>query len=561
MKKNLMAVILAVVMLFSCVATAGTAPMSLTDYLRRCEDLNRDITVPVYIQGKLPTGTYSNSVTGVVGDGAVFRAVLDMTYVKDAVEKVLTGDHGTFEISAADVTKMKAMPVTGSFTITATWTGVNAPADIEAGNMLGFTFDGGTTSIFEETTSRNLATSKKSVTTTISVKSGVTVNDLTTLPNEIILEIDGFKIVTNGQMNGTIVGTTTIGKGETGYPQDVNINYAFTDPIAPVDINVSALPNGGGSTSAAAAKSYTINYEVNGGSDLNTESFKEGSVIQLNKKPEKEGFIFDGWYADEALTQRITSITLDSDVTVYAAWKEAVAEDDKPVVVHPVPDKLDGGEHFAYISGYPDGTVRPESNITRAEVATIFFRLLKEDVRTQNIATENVFDDVNAGDWFNTAISTMAKLGVVNGRTAKTFAPDEYITRAEFTTICARFDDSDLAGENKFTDVAGHWAEKYIVEAVAYNWINGYEDNTFRPEQNITRAETATLINRVLNRVPESAEALLDAMKVWPDNNTSAWYYVAMQEATNSHTYERVNDAAEKWLELAENRDWTVYEK
>ncbi len=559
MKKNLMAVVLVVVMLLSCVATVGAAPQSLTDYLALCEDYNRAINVPVDIEGKLPTGTYSDSITGVVGDGAVFRAVLDMTDVKHVADKIVR--EGEIALSAADFIKLKAMPVTGSFTITATWTGVTAPSDIEAGNLLGFKFDGGTTSIFEEGTSRNLSTSKKSVESTINVKSGVTVNDLTTLPNEIILEIDGFKIVTNGRMDGVIVGTTTIGKGDTGYPQDVNINYAFTDPVAPVLINVTALPNGGGSTSGAAAKNYTVNYEVNGGSTLNAESYKQGSVIHLNKIPEKEGFIFDGWYADAALTQRITSVTLDSNVTVYAAWKEVAAEDDKPVVVHPVPEKLDGGDHFAYISGYPDGTIRPESNITRAEVATIFFRLLKEDVRTQNIATENVFDDVNAGDWFNTAISTMAKLGVVNGRTAKTFAPDEYITRAEFTTICARFDDSDLAGENKFTDVAGHWAEKYIVEAVAYNWINGYEDNTFRPEQNITRAETATLINRVLNRVPESADALLDAMKVWPDNNTSAWYYVAMQEATNSHTFERVNDAAEKWLELAANRDWTVYEK
>ncbi len=559
MKKNLMAVVLVVVMLLSCVATVGAAPQSLTNYLEVCEYYNRAINVPVDIEGKLPTGTYSDSITGVVGDGAVFRAVLDMTDVKHVADKIIR--EGEIALSAEDFIKLKAMPVTGSFTITATWTGVSAPSDIDAGNLLGFKFDGGTTSIFEEGTSRNLSSSKKSVESTIKVKNGVTVNDLTTLPSEIILEIDGFKIVANGQMNGTIAGTTTIGKGDTGYSQDVIINYAFTDPIAPVSINVSALPNGGGSTSGAAAKNYTVNYEVNGGTTLNTESYKEGSVIHLNKTPEKEGFIFDGWYADAALTQRITSVTLDSNVTVYAAWKEAVAEDDKPVVVHPVPEKLDGGDHFAYISGYPDGTIRPESNITRAEVATIFFRLLKEDVRKQNLATDNVFDDVNTGDWFNTAISTMAKLGVVNGRTAKTFAPDEYITRAEFTTICARFDDSDLAGENKFTDVAGHWAEKYIVEAVAYNWINGYEDNTFRPEQNITRAETATLINRVLNRVPESADALLDTMKVWPDNNKTAWYYVAIQEASNSHTFEHVNAAAEKWLELATNRDWTVYEK
>ena len=249
-------------------------------------------------------------------------------------------------------------------------------------------------------------------------------------------------------------------------------------------------------------------------------------------------------------------------VTFEMNGEDVYVIDTKPAVAHPVPEMLNGDSHYAYLSGYEDKTIRPESNITRAEVATIFFRLLKDEVRDKYMSYENNFVDVNKGDWFNTAISTMANAGVVNGRTEDTFAPDEYITRAEFTTICARFDDSNSTSVNKFTDVDEHWAENYILESVAYGWIEGYEDYTFRPEAYITRAEAATLINRVLNRVPATVDDMLDDMVKWPDNsNTGAWYYIAIQEATNSHTSEKVNEINEKWVEVTANRDWTVFEK
>jgi len=201
-------------------------------------------------------------------------------------------------------------------------------------------------------------------------------------------------------------------------------------------------------------------------------------------------------------------------------------------------------------------------NITRAETVTMIFRLLKESVRTENMTDENIFSDVNEDDWFNTAVSTLAGLGIVEGRTETEFMPDEYITRAEFATMFARLAQHEYVAENKYGDVDSHWAEEHINEASAYGWIAGYEDDTFRPDKAINRAEAMTLVNRVLKRVPQSKDDLLEGMTIWTDNaDTSAWYYLAVQEATNSHEYERKNESYETWTKLTENRDWTTYEK
>ncbi len=219
-------------------------------------------------------------------------------------------------------------------------------------------------------------------------------------------------------------------------------------------------------------------------------------------------------------------------------------------------------EHFAYIVGYEDGCVRPEADITRAEVATIFFRLLDDRVREENMTAENAFADVDAGDWYNTAVSTMAAMGVVGGYPDGTFRPGEPITRAEFAAMAARFLSGDAAQGSAFADVQGHWAQREIGMAAAKGWVQGYEDGTFRPDRPITRAEAMTMINRVLNRNPASAEDLHDGMIVWKDNaDTGKWYYLAVQEATNSHTYARRAGGSEFWLALCTNRDWTSLEK
>ena len=238
----------------------------------------------------------------------------------------------------------------------------------------------------------------------------------------------------------------------------------------------------------------------------------------------------------------------------------------KPTVDIPddVPTGLNGDDHFAYIVGYPDGNVKPSGNITRAEVATIFFRLLTEDVRTANSTQSNSLSDVSRGQWFNHAISTLSSMGIVKGNPDGTFDPDAPITRAEFAAIAARFDDKNTNTTSNFSDIASHWAKDEIGVAANKGWINGYPDSTFRPDQYITRAEAMTLVNRVLNRLPEKSEDLLDDMIKWPDNaDASVWYYLAVQEATNSHDYSDKSDADkyEKWTKIRDARDWTLLEK
>ena len=299
--------------------------------------------------------------------------------------------------------------------------------------------------------------------------------------------------------------------------------------------------HGGGSTSTK----LTLHYESNGGTTYKDETYTAGTVVTLDKVPSREGYSFTGWYADKELTQKITSIKMTGGKTVYAGWKATG-----------VPGMLNGDDHDAYVYGYVDGTVRPKANISRSEVGAIFFRLLKEDIRNDNLTTENNFNDVVDGMWCNEAISTMAKLGIIKGRNTETFDPNASITRAEFAAICARFDTGDVTITNNFTDIAGNWAEKEIRKAATLGWIAGYSDGSFRPNNNITRAEAMTMINRVLCRMPLTPDDLLDGMIVWPDNKPKDWHYLAVQEATNSHEFERKGEVNEKWTKLTNGSDW-----
>lgn len=305
---------------------------------------------------------------------------------------------------------------------------------------------------------------------------------------------------------------------------------------------------GGGSSSGHSTR-YTLHYESNGGTAYKDERCSSGTKVTLDKTPTRESYTFTGWYADKALTQKITSVTMNGDKTVYAGW-EATG----------VPDKLNGDDHFAYVVGYSDSTVRPNANISRAEVATIFFRLLKSDIRDGNLTADNVFSDVSDGQWHNKAVSTMAKLGIVKGRRADRFAPDASITRAEFAAICARFNTRTVENSGSFSDISGHWAENEIERAAAFGWISGYPDGTFRPDARITRAEAMTMINRVLCRMPQSESDLLDSMVTWPDNKPSDWHYLAVQEATNSHDFDRQGEVGESWTKLTSVPDWTRYQ-
>lgn len=233
----------------------------------------------------------------------------------------------------------------------------------------------------------------------------------------------------------------------------------------------------------------------------------------------------------------------------------------KPTVEIPDDDALglNNTDHFAYVVGYENGEVQPQNSITRAEVAAIFFRLLEDGIRSENFTHQNDFSDVAADAWYCSSVSTLSRMGIIAGYPDGTFRPNAPITRAEFAAIATRFDNNGDKTPVSFTDIIGHWAEGEITVAANHGWVSGYGDDTFRPQNQITRAETMSLVNRVLKRLPETPADLLPDMITWTDNaDTSIWYYLPVQEATNSHYYEfKENSKHEKWTELRETRDWS----
>ena len=296
---------------------------------------------------------------------------------------------------------------------------------------------------------------------------------------------------------------------------------------------------------------YTLRYESNGGTKYDSERYRRNTLVELDKQPVREGYTFTGWYADKALTEPIDDIRMTSNKTVYAGWEKTG-----------VPDRLNGDDHFAYIIGRDDGLVHPEATITRAEVATIFFRLLTDEARAEYLTETSPFHDVAPDAWYATAVATMEAMGIVEGRAPAVFDPDAPITRGEFAAIAARFDSDPYHGDDRFTDISGHWAAEYINQAAVKGWVEGQPDGSFAPDRSISRAEAMTLVNRVLGRLPETADDLLDGMITWPDNPPGAWYYLAVQEATNSHDYGRKADTVhETWTGLQPVEDWTRYEQ
>ena len=370
-----------------------------------------------------------------------------------------------------------------------------------------------------------------------------------------------------------------------------NVGKNFTEAFA---VTVKGADRESAATMSAAAASYTGKAKVTY-SDLKDIAFQfaENNKLTFHNKGnytytvrEIPGTTSRMSYDTTEYTLTIR-VALDEDANTYKveSWHFTAGNREYPAALnivntyrtyHPstpskptveIPDDdalgLNTTDHFAYIVGYGNGEVRPQNNITRAEVATIFFRLLTDDVRDENLTKTNRYSDVAATSWYNTAVSTLSSMGIITGYPDGTFRPNAAITRAEFAAIAARFDNDGDKTAAKFSDTATHWAKDEI--SIAYNngWINGYPDGTFGPQRDITRAETMTLVNRVLNRQPETEDDLLPNMTVWTDNaNPKAWYYLAVQEATNSHYYKfKTNSKYEKWTELRETRDWTQLEK
>ena len=259
--------------------------------------------------------------------------------------------------------------------------------------------------------------------------------------------------------------------------------------------------------------------------------------------------------ADEAFLKPTVSYTIKGSSGGHGGGTVTIPDD--------VPTGLNGKDHYAYVVGYPDGMVYPQKNITRAEVATIFFRLLTDETREANMTKSNGYNDMKDGAWYTCAVSTLSKMGIIKGYEDGSFKPDASISRAEFAAIAARFDPDGDKTPATFSDVSSHWAKDEISIAANHGWIKGYEDGSFKPDQKITRAETMTLVNRVLKRLPETKDDLHKDMKTWPDNqNESAWFYLAVQEATNSHYQKLKKDGThETWESMRETRDWAALEK
>ncbi len=313
-----------------------------------------------------------------------------------------------------------------------------------------------------------------------------------------------------------------------------------------------------------AINRYTVTYKVDG-KEVGTDVYDFNSDVVIRDVPTKEGYTFSGWKIGNADAKNF-KMPADNVVIegTFAKNSSGGHHHRRPTVTIPddVPTGLNGDDHYAYIVGYPDKTVRPQNGITRAEVATIFFRLLTDETRDANSTKSNSYSDVAAGAWYNHAVSTLSAMGIVKGDSDGKFNPNAPITRAEFAAIAARFDDKANTTTADFSDIASHWAKNEISAASNNGWINGYPDGTFRPDNKITRAEAMTLVNRVLKRLPETAEDLHDDMIKWSDNSdASQWFYLAVQEATNSHYYQTKENQFEKWSELRDTRDWTELEK
>lgn len=301
---------------------------------------------------------------------------------------------------------------------------------------------------------------------------------------------------------------------------------------------------------------HTLTFDTMGGSRIDPVTVRHGNAVAKPKDPVNGGYIFDGWYTDKTYRTPYNFATpLTQDTTIYAKWFLIVLPG---VTVKKNTPKLNTADHFAYVQGYPDGTVKPAGNITRAETAAILFRLMDDASRKTYYSTKSGFRDVATGSWYNTYVATLNNAGVITDSSNGYFRPNEAITRAELAAMLAKFSETTGAA-NYFNDVsASYWAANAIAICAKLGWITGYPDGTFRPDKNVTRAELMAMINRATGRAPKSADAFLPGMKTWIDNTSDKWYYLDVQEATNSHSY--TVKGSETWTALTSDPNWSLYE-
>lgn len=352
---------------------------------------------------------------------------------------------------------------------------------------------------------------------------------------------------------------------------------------------VSALGGGGGTTVNVHEITYTftVNYIDENGNQISAPDIETktgvGITVDLAAKELPNAPVSGGLEASYAYIGYYYITQPSAASAIYSLGDSTNLQTGNPVSIATQPSGEDSNQfkafydvfmvyketrrevtlntenHMAYIIGYPNSTVRPSANITRAEVATIFFRLLTDASRNQYWSAANNYTDFSGKQWYNTAVSTMTKAGIISGYPNGTFSGERWITRAEFAAIAARFSSEPDTGENQFTDISGHWAAEYINRAAAQGWIYGYKDGTFQPNQSITRAEAMALVNRMLAR--DSIVEMHKDMVLWPDNPQGTWYYEAVQEATNSHQYIKNEEGGEIWTAVTPAPDWLALEK
>ena len=383
----------------------------------------------------------------------------------------------------------------------------------------------------------------------------IDMNGETEVPAEMFEEVAGKDVTVELDLGGGITWTVN--------GQDVPTETSLSDLDLGVDLGTNGI-------SADVINTVTGAYGTVQMTLAHDGAFGFTLTLTAPLGRENAGYWANLYHYDEeaeALTfETSAQIADDGSVALRMshASQYAIVIDDKNHGENAGQPTLNTQDHDAYLLGYEDGTVRPEGSITRAEVATIFFRLLTDESRDKFWSQTNDYTDVPADAWYNSAVSTLSNAGILDGYEDGTFRPDGNITRAEFATITARFLEASYDGGNRFPDIDGHWAAEYINEAANAGIVDGYEDGTFRPQQNITRAEAVTMVNRTVDRHPD-ADHLLDNMVTWPDNPESAWYYAQIQEATNAHAYtmhtDQENAPYEIWTELLPNRDWSALEQ
>ena len=506
-------------------------------------NLTKNWTVVYAGWKKVETGAGTLAISKTVVDGDLnqdFTFQVDLTDLKG---NVLTGEYQYVGSKTGSISSGETITLSNGQTVVINALPVNANYTVTEIDAEGYT----TTISGHDSTDPYFGTAASG---TILDKKGASVH-FTNVLKQPGLDVDKELMQVNGE-------TYTEGRVSTGDDLTYTITVKNTGNTTLSDISVvDTLPKGLQLTGEGAVTEWTI--------DTLAPEASETVILHATVLPFAEGSTLANTVmatADDLAAQDTETVSVnvnyvpDPDPTPDPTPTPDPDPGDKP--------ELNTEDHYAYIVGYEDGSVQPEGDITRAEVATIFFRLLTDESRDAFWSQTNDYTDVPADAWYNNAVSTLTNAGILDGYEDGTFKPNGNITRAEFATIAVRFFEATYDGGDLFSDIAGHWAQDYINEAANAGIVDGYPDGTFRPQQYITRAEAMTMVNRTIDRHPD-ADHLLDDMIVWPDNPETAWYYEQVQEATNSHEYTMNTDDEQNpyeiWTELLPNRDWSELEK